>query len=154
MDVVVVSGGTQWHFLHISVSWEVMPCSVSEVFWHCRGITASCITKVNTLVTVSGVFFFFWNSRTHDRSSRLLWNACILLPGDITLHPRLVPSSWSPLWEPQISLKFPAVELCNVIFLEFGAFERDIIDWEDANNAKQGVMVLWEKYTLSNKLKY
>jgi len=32
MNVVTVSGGTQRHFWHISVSWDVMPCSVLEVF--------------------------------------------------------------------------------------------------------------------------
>jgi len=32
LNVVTVSGGTQWHLLRISVSWDVMPCSVLEVF--------------------------------------------------------------------------------------------------------------------------
>jgi len=41
--------------LHTSVFWDVMPCSVLEVFWQGRGIPASRVTKGNSWVRVSGV---------------------------------------------------------------------------------------------------
>jgi hypothetical protein len=67
------------------VFWVVAPCSLVEVYQRFRG---ACRVM----------------SKHPDDGSKHLWNIGKLLPDYMAQQPRRQPSSYLPLWEPEVSL--------------------------------------------------
>jgi hypothetical protein len=78
------------HVKKMAVFWVVAPCSLVEIYQHFRD--PCCLHHQGS------------GHHHGDGGSKYLWNVGKLLPDYTVLQPRRQPSSYSPLWEPQILL--------------------------------------------------
>jgi hypothetical protein len=87
----------------------VASCSLVEVYRRCRGAPSSGRRVSCTLLT----------RRPDDGGSKHLWNVGKLLPDYTAQQPRRQPSSYSPPWEPQISLSHVNVFCSSYLMSKF-----------------------------------